>query len=112
MKQVTGATFLRDAEYGTDEAICSGYCFAITIAHRSKLAQLSGAANRFFEFGMMYTTGQSVPADLVAAHKWFNLAAMRGNGEAIRWRREIAAEMSQPEIAAAQRAARDSVTKH
>ncbi len=37
---------------------------------------------------------------------------MRGNGEAIRRRREIAAEMSQPEIAAAQRAARDWLTKH
>jgi uncharacterized protein len=60
----------------------------------------------------MYATGQSVPTDLVAAHKWFNLAAMRGNGEASRWRREIAAEMSQPEIAAAQRAARDWLTKH
>jgi uncharacterized protein len=47
-----------------------------------------------------------VPADLVAAHKWFNLAASRGNAEAIRLRREIAAQMSDAEIAAAQRAAR------
>jgi hypothetical protein len=49
---------------------------------------------------------------MVAAHKWFNLAAMRGNSEAALLRREIAAEMSHDEIAAAQRAARDWVTLH
>ena len=43
----------------------------------------------------------------VAAHKWFNLAAMKGNQDAVRLRREIAAEMTDAEIAAAQRAARD-----
>jgi TPR repeat protein len=69
-------------------------------------------ADMFFELGMMYSTGRSVPTDLVSAHKWFNIAAMRGNGEAIRLRREIAAEMSETEIAAAQRAARDWLTRH
>jgi hypothetical protein len=49
---------------------------------------------------------------MVAAHKWFNLAAMLGNSEAALLRREIAAEMSQGEIAAAQRAARDWKTLH
>jgi TPR repeat protein len=43
---------------------------------------------------MMYSTGSDVPIDYVTAHKWFNLAAMRGNKDAIRLRREIAAEMS------------------
>jgi uncharacterized protein len=61
----------------------------------------------FFELGMMYSTGRSVATDLVTAHKWFNIAAARGNREAIRYRREIAAEMSDTEIATAQRAARD-----
>jgi TPR repeat protein len=65
------------------------------------------AADSLFRFGMVHLTGDGVPVDLVAAHKWFNLAAMRGNKEAVRLRREIAAEMSQSEIAAAQRAARD-----
>jgi TPR repeat protein len=64
-------------------------------------------ADVFFELGMMYSTGRSVPTDLVTAHKWFNIAVMRGNKEAIRYRREIAAEMSEAEIATAQRAARD-----
>jgi uncharacterized protein len=65
------------------------------------------AADSLFQFGMTYLTGDGVAIDFVAAHKWFNLAAMRGNKEAVRLRREIAAEMSQGEIAAAQRAARD-----
>jgi TPR repeat protein len=57
--------------------------------------------------GMMYSVGRDVPIDLISAHKWFNLAAVRGNREAIRLRREIADQMSDAEIAAAQRAARD-----
>ena len=67
----------------------------------------NGGSDVFFELGMMYSTGRSVPTDLVTAHKWFNIAALKGNKEAIRLRREIAAEMSDGEIAAAQRAARD-----
>lgn len=46
------------------------------------------------------------------AHKWFNIAAMRGDREAARLRREIAEEMSEADIAAAQRAARDWITRH
>ena len=64
------------------------------------------SGDAFFELGMIYAIGRSVPVDHVAAHKWFNLAAMRGNGDAIRWRREMAEQMSQSEIAQAQRAAR------
>jgi uncharacterized protein len=64
------------------------------------------SAEVFFQLGIMYSTGSSVPADFVTAHKWFNLAAMEGNQEAVRLRREIAEQMSETEIAAAQRAAR------
>jgi uncharacterized protein len=65
-----------------------------------------------FELGLMYSTGNFMPADMVAAHKWFNIAAMRGNSEAARLRREIASEMSEAQIAAAQRAARVWLTRH
>ena len=61
---------------------------------------------------MMYSSGRSVPADLVIAHKWFNLAAMKGSAEAIRLRREIAAEMTDAQIGQAQRAARDWLKAH
>ncbi len=65
------------------------------------------ASDMLFELGMMYSVGRDAPVDLVAAHKWFNLAAMKGNIDAIRLRREIASQMSDVEIATAQRAARD-----
>ena len=64
------------------------------------------AADTFYELGMMYSVGRSVPIDFVAAHKWFNLAAMRGNPDAGRLRRELADQMSENEVAQAQRAAR------
>jgi uncharacterized protein len=60
----------------------------------------------FYRLGMMYSVGGEVPADYVTAHKWFNLAAMRGNSDAVRLRREIAEEMTEAQIATAQRAAR------
>ncbi len=69
-------------------------------------------AENFFQLGMMYSIGQNVPIDYVTAHKWFNLAAMRGNEDAIRLRREIASQMSEAEIAAAQRAARAWIKAH
>jgi TPR repeat protein len=68
-------------------------------------ALMSGDA--LFELGMMYAAGNSVAVDLVTAHKWFNLAAMKGHPDAARLRREIAAEMSDAEIGKAQLAARE-----
>jgi TPR repeat protein len=77
-------------------------------------ASMVGEANAdsFFDLGMMYSIGRSVPTDFVSAHKWFNIAAMRGNKEAIRLRQEIAAQMSEREISAAQRAARAWLGAH
>jgi TPR repeat protein len=82
---------------------------------RSELFALEQSARRSgdsageicFKLGMFYSIGGAVPADKVAAHKWFNLAAARGNREAANYRRELANEMSEFEIAAAQRAARE-----
>ncbi|HVY58236.1 MAG TPA: hypothetical protein VHA77_10340 [Xanthobacteraceae bacterium] len=71
------------------------------------LGEANAGEDVFFQLGMMYSTGSSVPTDYVTAHKWFNIAAMRGHKEAIRLRREVAEQMSESEIAAAQRAARD-----
>jgi TPR repeat protein len=70
------------------------------------MGEAPAGADTFFQLGMMYSAGRSVPIDFVTAHKWFNLAAMRGSADAIRLRREIADQMSEAEIAQAQRAAR------
>jgi TPR repeat protein len=76
------------------------------------LGEAPATADTLFELGMTYASGRSVPIDLVIAHKWFNLAAMKGNAEAVRLRREIAVEMSDSEIGQAQRAARDWLKAH
>jgi uncharacterized protein len=81
--------------------------FEILDSVAAPLGEGPAAGDMLFELGMMYSVGRDMPIDLVAAHKWFNLAAMRGNREAIRLRREVADQMSEAEIAVAQRAARD-----
>jgi len=65
-----------------------------------------------FELGMLYASGRTGWVDLVAAHKWFNLAAAKGRADAIQLRREIAEMMSEAEIAMAQREARAWMTTH
>jgi len=81
--------------------------FEILDANVGPLGEGPAVGDMLFELGMMYSVGRDVPIDLVSAHKWFNLAAAKGNGEAARLRREIAAQMTDAEIAIAQRAARD-----
>jgi TPR repeat protein len=65
-----------------------------------------------FDLGMLYSSGRSGLLDLVAAHKWFNLAALKGRVDAIQLRREVAEMMSDLEIATAQREARAWMTTH
>jgi TPR repeat protein len=66
----------------------------------------------FVQLGLMFSTGRTVQPDRIAAHKWFNLAAFKGHGEAAQLRREIAAEMNEEDIAEAQRAARQWLSSH
>jgi TPR repeat protein len=65
-----------------------------------------------FERGLYWASGRSGVVNLVAAHKWFNLAAIKGRADAIQMRREVAAMMSELEIAMAQREARTWMTAH
>lgn len=71
------------------------------------VAAQGGAPDALFELGLMYCSGREVDVDLIQAHKWFNLAAMRGNEEAKRYRLEISSEMTKAQIAEAQRQARE-----
>ena len=70
-----------------------------------------GAPDALFELGLCYANGQGVPQDYVEAHKWFNIAAMRGNIEARRYRQEISSEMSKAQIGVAQKRAREWLAK-
>jgi hypothetical protein len=47
-----------------------------------------------------------VPLNLIEAHKWFNLAALKGSMPAREWRTSLAQEMTADQIAEAQRQAR------
>ena len=50
-------------------------------------------ADVLFELGLMYATGRDCEADIVAAHKWFNIAAIKGSDRAAQLRTELAATM-------------------
>jgi uncharacterized protein len=71
-----------------------------------------GQPDDLYKLGLIYSTGQGGAVDLVEAHKWFNLAAVRGCEPAKAYRRELADQMSISEIAAAQKAAREWLTRH
>lgn len=81
-------------------------------ADMADMAQAAPSGETFFQLGITYSSGVEVAPDLVAAHKWFNLAVMKGNREAARYRQEIAGELSAAEIAEAQRAAREWLRTH
>jgi TPR repeat protein len=65
----------------------------------------------FFELGLAYSTGRDRQVDLVEAHKWFNIAAARGDRVAAQHREELAGEMSRTQLAAALRAAREWISR-
>ena len=67
----------------------------------------AGRADALYNLGLAYSTGQGVAPDYVVAHKWFNLASVRGIEEAKRWRNQLAAEMNAGQIAQAQKLARE-----
>ena len=69
-------------------------------------------ADALFELGLMYSVGRDVEQNLVEAHKWFNLAAVRGKQEAKQYRTELAQEMSKSDVATAQRMAREWLKLH
>jgi len=69
-------------------------------------------ADTLFELGLRYCLGRGVDRDYVEAHKWFNLAALKGNTAARDYRCEISREMDSTQIAEAQRQARAWLTVH
>jgi uncharacterized protein len=66
-----------------------------------------GNADAYFELGIAFSTGTNgCDIDLIAAHKWFNLAALAGVTEGHLLRAEVAMDMAREDIAQAQREAR------
>ena len=86
--------------------------YEVTDPEQGSFANVEANAEIFFQLGMKYSIGRDVSVDYIEAHKWFNLAAMRGNRSAVEYRQELAEEMSRADIANAQRAARDYLQLH
>ncbi len=84
----------------------------LSAVESAELAAQSGVPDALFELGMMYCTGRDVEPDLITAHKWFNLAVLRGNKAALDYRKELADEMVQLDVVEAQRLAREWMSTH
>ena len=84
----------------------------ISAVESNELAAQGGAVDALYELGLMYATGREVGVDLIVAHKFLNLAAMRGNEAAKRYRMELSAEMDKRQIAEAQKLAREWLRAH
>ena len=63
----------------------------------------AGEAKSMLALGRLYLQGVGVPQNYVQAHMWFNLAASRGEAEAIAERDALAAKMTPDAIAEAQK---------
>lgn len=72
-----------------------------------RMAADQGDASAQTAIGFIYYDGRGVPRDNVVAHMWFNLAAAGGNTVSARKRDSIEEKMTLPQIAEAQRLARE-----
>jgi TPR repeat protein len=84
-------------------------CIDVDALSQFELEAQQGRADALYNLGLAYSTGQGVNVDFVVAHKWFNLAAMKGSEIAKSWRAQISSEMDASQIAEAQRLAREWV---
>ncbi|WP_047464578.1 sel1 repeat family protein [Rhizobium rhizogenes] len=79
----------------------------------SEMAMMGGnSADALCEMGVNYATGRGCKADPVAAHKWLNIAAIKGSDRAAELRADVAATLTKMQLAAALRAAREWITMH
>ena len=69
-------------------------------------------AETYFRLGLQYANGRDVERCNVEAHKWFNIAALKGERRAAMYRQDLAEEMSRDEMSRAQKKAREYLAKH
>ena len=67
-----------------------------------RAAAAAGDRRAMLALGRLYVRGLGAPQDYLEAHKWLNLAASRGEMEALEERDELAAKMTPRQVAAAQ----------
>ena len=66
-----------------------------------------GNADAQYGLGLLYFKGLGVPQNYAIAHMWLNLGAAGGNEEAANYRDALTAKMAPPQIAEAQKLARE-----
>ncbi|MEE4015688.1 TPR repeat protein [Labrenzia sp. MBR-25] len=86
--------------------------FEMHSADMAIIGEKAVTADILFQMGLDSACGRHGATDLITAHKWFNIAALKGNKDAARYRKEISGEMSTSEIAEAQRSAREWLSMH
>jgi len=87
-------TIMAFAEFETNVLPCEGLTAA-------------SAGDDLYQAGLAYSLGDDVEVDLVAAHKFFNLAVAKGHDAAKELRQEMADQMSSDEVRQALKAARE-----
>lgn len=73
---------------------------------------ISKTPEELFQMGLNHATGRNAAYNLVAAHKWFSIAAVRGSQRAKNFRSELARELSKADLRKAQREARTWLKRH
>lgn len=71
------------------------------------LLGVDAAADELYQAGLACAAGIDTDIDLIAAHKWFNLAASKGHEDAKIQRQEMAELLTSEEVKVALSAARD-----
>lgn len=69
-------------------------------------------ADAYCNLGLIYAVGKGCQRDVVAAHKWLNIAAIKGSQRAEALRADLSRKMNKAELAEALRAAREWMTVH
>jgi hypothetical protein len=81
--------------------------FADVQIDRFSLLGAHSDADELYRAGLACATADDAEIDLIEAHKWFNLAAMKGHEDAKTQRAEVAGMLTSAELKLALTAARD-----
>ena len=77
-----------------------------------KLGAEQGYANAQYNLGILYANGFGVTQDYARAYMWWNIAASKGNTDAVAWRTAVQNVMTPAQIEKAQDLAQECVAKN
>lgn len=80
--------------------------FATEIIPEAGLVADSATGEELCQVGLAYSEGVNCKQDLIAAHKWFNLAVMKGCDDAKIYREQMADMLDKEDVKSALKAAR------